>query len=250
MFIAPLVTGIGAGRLLGFDTILLGLAALGFFLLRYPLMLFVRYGSRALDERSDSLRWSALYAGFTALFGGWLVISSGQWLLALVGGVGGLTLVAYLFLAARRAEMSTLGEMIGIAGLALGAPAAYLVATHGLDGAALALYLLNMFYFGGTVLYIKFKVRQQPRLHLATLRNKIWAGRVSIAYHITVMGLAVVSGLFGFIPAIVCIAFAITMCKVVGGVLNRPAKLNIRRLGIIEVGFTLAFLGIVLFAYR
>lgn len=247
MFLAPLVAGIGAGRVFSVDTLFLALAAFGFFLLRYPLMLAIK--SRAPDARAQSLRWSAIYAVLTTAFGGALVLSSRLWLLLPFGLLGFGTLGFYLWLAARRAEMSTLGEWIGILGLALSAPAAYLVATGVLDATAIALYVLNVLYFGGTVLYIKFKVRQQPRLTAKTWGEKLWAGRASIAYHAIVIALVAVCIAFGFIPVLVSIAFIFPMCKVIGGVLNQPTRLNIKRLGFIEAGFTLAFLAIVLLAY-
>jgi hypothetical protein len=248
MLIAPLITGIGAARIFNLDTLLLALCAFGFFLLRLPLMLAIK--SRALDTHAHALRWSAIYAAFTAAFGVLLLLSSRLEALVPLGAMGGFILIIYLALAARRAEMSLLGEWLGIAGLALSAPAAYLVGTQVLDWTALGLYVLNVFYFGGTVVYVKFKVREQPRTAPTNWVEKLWAGRVSIAYHAIVFGWIGLFVALGWMPAFVSLAFILPLGKVLGGVLTKPARLNIKRIGFIELGFTLAFLLIVVIAYH
>jgi hypothetical protein len=148
--------------------------------------------------------------------------------------------------------MTLLGEWIGIAGLALGAPGAYLVATRALDPTAFAIYVLNVLYFGGTVFYIKFKVREQPRVVLpnATWHARVFAGRITLAYHALALALIVAFAVIGWLPALVVIAFAPAVCKAIGGVLTRQARLNIRRLGFIELGLSIAFSLLVFIAYR
>ena len=250
MFAVPLLVGIGASGTWNADLLLLALTVSGFFLLRYPLMLAIK--SRAPDARRDAWRWSAIYTTLTAISGTWLLLAPHLWLLIPIGALGLATLLIYLLLAARRAEMSTAGEWLGIAGLALGAPAAYLVATRALDETALALYLLNALYFGGTIFYIKFKIREQPRAMQSTAssRARLWAGRVTILYH--AFGLIAVALLAAseIVPALAAAAFVLPMCKVVQGVFARPARLNIPRLGLIELAITATFAVIVLAAYR
>ncbi len=250
MLIAPLVTGIGVAGMVNGDTVFFTLTAFGFFLLRFPLMLALK--SRALDARGFALRWSAVYAALTFISGAILLLSTRQWILVGLGALGFATLVVYLWLAARRAEMTVWGEWIGIAGLALGAPGAYVVARGALDASATALYVLNAIYFGGTVLYIKFKVREQPRIVVQppSLRARLWAGRVSILYHSIVAVLVALFAAMNWLPALVSIAFILPVCKVIGGVLNKPERLNIRRLGFIELGFTVAFVFIVIVSFR
>jgi hypothetical protein len=255
MFIAPLVVGIGAAEMLNGAVALFALVALGFFLLRFPLALAIKAHTR--EARVSALRWSALYATLTAILGAVLLFVTQLWLLIPLGAIGFATLVVYLWLVARRAEMSVWGEWIGIAGLALGAPGAYLVATGaaGLSVAeagatAIALYALNAFYFAGTVLYIKFKVREQPRLAPRNWVECVWAGRASIIYHTIVFALVAYFAATGALPALAAMAFVLPMCKVIGGVLTTPARLNIRRLGFIEVGLTVVFVAAILWAYR
>lgn len=250
MFAVPLLVGIGAGGKWNTNLLLLALTALGFFLLRYPLMLAIK--SRAPGARLDALRWSAVYAALAAITGVWLLLATQLLPLAAIGALGFASLAIYLWLAARRAEMSTAGEWIGIAGLALGAPAAYLVATRSLDTAAIVVYLLNVLFFGGTVLYVRFKVREQPRAVVPTTNwfERLWAGRVTILYHALVLIAVALLAASGIVPALVAVAFILPMCKVLGGVATRSARVNLPRLGLIELSVTVAFALVVLAAYR
>lgn len=248
MFLTPLLMGSAVAGSFTLATLLLTFTALGFFLLRFPLTLAIK--TRATDQRAYALTWCAIYAALTAAFGILLLLSTRLAALVPLGAMGGVTLGIYLILAARRAEMSIWGEWVGIAGLGLSAPAAYLVGAGALDENAYALYALNVLYFGGTVVYVKFKVRQQPRTAPMNWVGKLRAGRVAIAYHVWAVAMIALAASIGWVPVLVLLVFILPMCKVMGGVLANPARLNIKRIGFIELGFTLAFLLIVVAAYR
>jgi hypothetical protein len=250
MSLVPLLVGIGASGVWNANLLLLTLTVFGFFLLRYPLMLAIK--TRAPAARRNALRWSAIYVALTACSGAWLLMASQEWLLIPLGALGLATLVVYLALAARRAEMSLAGEWLGIAGLALGAPAGYLVATRTLDETALALYLLNVLYFGGTVFYIRFKIREQPRTTTTTASfgARLWAGRATLGYHAMVLLMVALLAAIGMLPALAAAAFVLPMCKVVTGVFTQPTRLNIPRLGLIELVITVTFAFAVLAAYH
>ncbi len=250
MFAVPLIVGVSAARTVKLDVALFALTAFGFFLLRYPLMLALR--ARAPSTRTTALQWSVVYALFTGVCGIVLLVMTQLVALYFFAALGFVLLTLYLVLTLQRAEMSTLGEWIGVAGLALGAPGAYLVATRALDATAFALYGLNILYFGGTISYIKFKVREQPRMTTAstTMRARVWAGRVTLAYHLIVITLLTLAAVLGFLPLLAPIAFVLPLGKVIGGVLTRPARVNLPRLGLIELGLTLVFALVIVWAYH
>lgn len=258
MFIAPLVVGIGTASLhsgisvtsrASGSLLLFAFTAFGFFLLRYPLMMVVK--SRNASTRAEAAKWSAIYGVITVVGGMCLMFTARLWSLVPLGILGVVSLFVYLWQAARRGEMSVLGEWTGIAGLCLGAPGAYLTITGRMDERALALYVLNLLYFGGTVLYIKFKVREQPRAIKAgaNWRERIRAGRATLTYQGMVTALALVLALVGFVPALAAVAFLPAMCKAIGGSMVVPARLNIRRVGLTELGFTAAFALMILIAF-
>jgi len=249
MFGVPLLMGVAVAEKFNAQVLLFAIVALGFYLWRYPLMLVVK--NRAPKNRGEAIVWCVIYGLLTVGSGAILLIVSQLWLLIPLGMLGALSLAIYLWLASRREEMTTLGEWLGIAGLALGAPGAYLAATGLLDEKALGLYALNLFYFGGTVLYIKFKVREQPKTVLPTadVKTRLWAGRMTMLYHVLVIiAFGIFAGL-GWVPALVALAFGLPFCKVLSGVLTRPARLNLPRLGLIELIFTGVFTLVVVLAF-
>lgn len=250
MFGAPLLMGVAVAEKINGSVLLFAVVALGFYLGRYPLMLVVK--NRAPKNRGEAITWSAIYGLLTLTCGAILLFVSQLWLWIPLGLLGALSLAIYLWLASRREEMTTLGEWLGIAGLALGAPGAYLAATGSLDEKALALYVLNLLYFGGTVLYIKFKVREQPKMVLPTtdFPARLWAGRMTMIYHALVFIGFGISAWQGWVPALVALAFGLPFCKALNGVLTRPARLNLPRLGLIELIFTGAFAVVVVLAFN
>jgi len=249
MFLVPLGVGMATGKVITLETILFALTAFGFFLLRYPLMLTLR--ARDPHTRREAIRWSIAYATLTGVGGAFLVARSPLWYWLALGTLGALTLAIYLWLAVRRAEMSLAGEWLGVAGLALGAPGAYLVATGMLDVTALELYALNALYFGGTIFYIKFKVREQPRVVAphADWRTRLRAGRATLAYHALAFAFIGALAIGDILPALVPIAFAPALCKMFGGILNRPARVNLKHLGFIELGLSVTFAAFIWLAY-
>ncbi len=259
MFVVPLWIGLGAAfsrstadlgnSSVVLSTCLFAIAAFSFFLMRYPLMIAVKARARPVQEQA--LRWSVAYAAIAMVAGGAVVWISRLWLLIPIGAVGIISLVTFLWFAWRRTEMSSAGEWTGIAGLALAAPGAYLVAGAPADATALVIYLLNVLYFGGTVSYIKFRVRQQPRIpHSAGLCERVAAGRVTLLYHGVAIGIVAVLALVGWVPALAPIAFVPTLCKAIGGVMARQERPNLPRLGFTELWFTIGFAAIILWAFH
>ncbi len=242
MFVAPLLVGIGTARAINIPILLFSMTAFGFFLLRYPLMLAIKARSPVL--KAEAVRWSALYAAIAGLAGIILFTLDPSLALIAMGAIGAASLAIYLWLASKRSEMSLAGEWIGVAGLVLGAPGAYFIATGKLNEVALALYVLNVLYFGGTIFYVKFRVREQPRLVRPedSLMQRLWVGRATISYHVLTAALVAGMVAVGVAPALVVLAFIPMFCKAIGGVAAIPQRrLNMRRLGFVELGLTVYF---------
>lgn len=249
MFLIPILMGIITAGDLDWGVLAFLVTAFGFFLFRYPIMLAVK--SRSLYLRRHYIWWSLVYAIITLAAGILLAFTSFDWLLLPLGALGLLTLAIYLWRAAHRTEMTVWGEWIGIAGLALGAPGVYLVGTGKLDTTAIALYVLNVLYFGGTVLYVRYRVREQ-RLLAPDLNwlARLWAGRATVGYHVAASFLIAAAALVGMVPALVLLAFIPVLCKAIGGIVTLPlARPDIRQMGVIELAMTVIFAVVVLFAY-
>jgi hypothetical protein len=259
MFLVPLVIGLGVGlsrnlsantRNTGIVLLLFWLAAFGFFLARYPLVLLVK--ARDAKAQGDSIYWSGIYLSIALVGGIVLVITTQVWWLVMIGIFTGGLLGIYLWLATQRKEMTVVGEWTAIASAALTAPGAYLAIARELDLIALMLYALNVLFFGGTVYYIKYKVREQPRITTATSdwRTRLFAARAPIIYTVTAILVAIVFALAGWLPTLAIVAMVVPLPKVFIGAVERPVHVNLPRLGIIEVAHSIAFLIFILLAFR
>jgi hypothetical protein len=73
MLIVPLLLGLAIAPAWHWRVVILLVAALGFFLIRYPLALLIKTRGRTNPNQAHLWRWTAVYGSITALSGGWLV---------------------------------------------------------------------------------------------------------------------------------------------------------------------------------
>jgi hypothetical protein len=250
MLLVPLLVGLGvAGHGWG-RGMLFALAALSFFLARYPMALLVK-GRNSGRSQTDRWVWMTIYLTLAMAFTAPLVLYFHRWHLLPLGALAVLLLAIYLIQVDRRREMTVWGEFLGIAGLTLSAPASYYVATDVLGTTALLLWLINLLYFGGTVFYIKLKVREQPRQPPPPSRQeRLSRGRVTLAYHVLAIASVGALSLSGWVPAAVLVAFAPCLAKAVRGVLAWGGRPHMLRLGLTEVAHAVAFGTLLILAYR
>ncbi len=164
-----------------------------------------------------------------------------------------LLLLFHLWLVSRRQEMSVTGELSGIFGLVLGAPMAYYAASGRLDATAGALWLLNALYFGGTVFYIKLKVRQQPRQPAPNrLGQRLVKAKACLAYQTATLTIVILLVTFQKAPLLIPLAFVPATIKILWGAWQWQDKksLSLMRLGVTEIIHAVAFTGLVVMAFR
>jgi hypothetical protein len=227
-------------------------AALGFFLARFPLATLVKTRRNPKTDRAYLWWWAAIYGLITATAGGWLVLGHSLWWLLPMGVVGGLLVLLHLWLITRRQEMSVGGELAGIFGLALGAPMAYYVASGLLDWTAAALWLVNALYFGGTVFYIKLKVRQQPRLPAPDrATERLVKAKACLAYQTLALTVIAALAALRWVPLLTPLAFVPVTIKVLHGAWQWQDKksLSLMRLGLTEIFHTVTFTALVIVAF-
>jgi len=253
MLTVPLLLGIVIAPGWHWRVIILLVAALGFFLLRFPLATLVKTRQRRNTNRAYLWQWAVIYGSITALAGGWLVLAHSLWWLVPLGIIGGVLLVFHLWLVSRRQEMSVVGELAGIFGLALGAPMAYYTASGLLDITAAALWLVNALYFGGTVFYIKLKVRQQPRLPAPDRASeRLVKAKACLAYQTIALTVMLLLIAFQWAPWLALLAFVPVTIKVVHGAWHWQDKksLSLTRLGVTELVHAVAFAVLVIIAFN
>jgi hypothetical protein len=253
MFAVPLLLGLVIAPTWSWRALVLVVAALGFFLIRHPLVLLVKTRKRPDADSPYLWRWTFIYGSITILSGVWLVFVHHLWWLVLMGLWGSLLLLFHLWLVSRRQEMSVSGELAGIFGLALGAPMGYYAASGQLDGTAAALWVVNVLYFGGTVFYIKLKVRQQPRQPApAFLGERLIKAKACLAYQIVGLTLLILMVTLCQAPLLTPLALVPATLKMLWGTWQWQDKksLSLVRLGVIEIFHALTFTVLVVVAFR
>lgn len=252
MLIVPILLGAIIAPVWHWRILILMAAALGFFLVRFPLALLIKTRRRARTNRAELWRWVYIYGGITTLSGGWLLLVERLWFLAVMGIFGTGLILFHLWLVYRRQEMSVIGELSGIVGLALGAPMAYYTANGYLDSTAILLWLINVLYFGGTVFYIKLKVRQQPRLPAPNhLSERLGKAKACLAYQTVALTLVILLVTLRQAPLLTPLALIPATIKTLYGAWNWQDKqsLSLIRLGVTEIFHAVAFTGLVVLAF-
>jgi hypothetical protein len=254
MFAVPLIIGFAVTGTWQWRSVLLILAALGLFMLRFPIDTVIKTRKRPQADRAWLIRWAILYGSIAALCGGWLVIVERLYALIGLGVIGAVLLVYHWWLVDRRQEMSVMGELAGIFGLAMGAPLAYYTASGQLAGTALALWIVNALYFGGTVFYIKLKVRQQPRLPAPDrVSERLVKAKACLSYQSIVLTILIVLVALtaGTVPALAVLAFIPMTLKVLIGATRWQDKqsLSLPKLGVIEIVHAAMFAALIIVAF-
>ncbi len=249
MLLVPLLVGLGVAGQVGGPGLLFAGAALSLFLARYPMTWMVK--RPRLRREAAWWGWTLVYLLLAGALTLPLLLRHGRWGLVVIGGLAATLMGAYLAMVVRRAEMTVAGEWLGIAGLTLTAPGAYYAATGLLNATGLLLWLINLLYFGGTVFYIRLKVREQPRRPApASLAERLRAGQATLVYHLFALALVLWLASFGWVPALAPLAFAPCLAKALRGVIAWSGRPNMVRLGVTEIVHSLAFGALVLLAYR
>ncbi len=253
MLTIPLALGAAIAPVWQWRVVILFVAALGFFLVRFPLATLVKTRKRGTTQAPFLWRWAAIYAVISAGAGGWLVLNQTLWWLAAMGVFGTALVGFHLWLVARRQEMSAVGELAGIMGLTLGAPMAYYVSSGSLDGTAITLWIINALYFGGTVYYIKLKVRQQPRFPKPNkITERLVKAKACLAYQTVALSVVLLFAALRWMPSLAPLAFVPMTLKVLRGAWQWQDRksLNLVHLGLVEVFHSLAFAVLVIVAFR
>lgn len=153
----------------------------------------------------------------------------------------------------QRAEKRSLtAELVGVALLTLTAPAAWIAARGTLDAAGVRVWLLNVLFFLGGVLYVKYRVR--GLLAHRTFRSA--RERLSFAWPVLLYHLLLVAFLAGWVvldlqPAAVMLAFVPGSLRASAWLFQLGRRFAIPRLGWSEILHSLLFAALlIIFALR
>jgi hypothetical protein len=252
MFAVPLIVGFAVAAQWQWRSMWLIGAALGLFLVRFPIDTLIKTRKRPTADRAGLMRWAIVYGSLAMIGGGWLIVVDRLVALIGMGLIGVILLIYHWQLVERRQEMSARGELAGIFGLALGAPLAYYASTGVIDGTALGLWIVNALYFGGTVFYIKLKVRQQPKEPAPDrVSERLVKAKACLTYQSAALTLLILLVAFERLPALVLLAFVPTTLKVLLGATRWQDRksLSLPRLGVIEIIHSVTFAVLIVAAF-
>ena len=148
-------------------------------------------------------------------------------------------------------KRSLTAELIGVVLLSLAAPAAWIAARGRLEPEGAQVWALNVLFFLGGVLYVKYRVRGL----LAHREFSGWGERLKFAwpvffYHLLLLAFLASAIFLKEISAAVLLAFAPGILRASGLVFQLGQKFPIKRLGWMEVAHAVVFAGLLVVAYR
>lgn len=238
VFLAPVLLGLFAGPAGSPRAGALFLAgALGAFLTRAPLLALARDPA---DARAR--RWLAAYGLACAACLGPLIFSGRPGLLAFAAP--GAALLAADVGAQRRAwTTSWTRELLGIAGLCLGAPAAWYAARGALPARAWLLWTACALYFAGPVFHVKLAALQhRARADAAVLPRLAVARAGSVVFHAAALALAAAAVALGALSWPVLLPFGAALAKTAHRAAQGPGRVDFKALGWQELAFSALFL--------
>lgn len=240
---APILVGFFAagggspGILLSFSC-----AALGGFCLRTPLQALL-----SPAPPPEARAWLAGYALWAGAGAAGLLFGYGRWGLLAFALPAGAALAFNLRQNMSRKALSLANEIIGIAALCLGAPAAFYAARGEMSPQGWAAWLVCALYFLGPVFHVKLAALQHRMAPEAALAGMRRAGK---AYHAAALAAVGVGALAGVLPGPAVLPFFAALLKNFRRAAAAPGKVDFRRLGYQEVGYSLFFVAALAYGYH
>jgi len=208
ILLVPLFTGAAVGLLEGgraAPLLPLTLLALSLFWLRTPVESWL--GAANVRARSESefqlvRKWSFCLAAVSVAGLAWLFSETAPQGFLWIGAAAAAAFAAQALVKRFWRTARTAAQIVGAAGLASTAPAAYYAATGRLDGAAGALWAANVLFASNQIQFVQTRLHA---LHAVSPRDKFAAGRAFFAGQLvllTVLISACAAGLFRWYAAI------------------------------------------------
>lgn len=237
MFYAPLALGIIVGGGVSWPVGWLVVAASALFISRESLLLVWR--SRLRGRLDRSALFTLAVDGLLASVGGAILLFRFHYLLLLWLALPGLLLLVLNgWQASRRADRTITTEIFAIGGMTLSAPAAHYVASGDWNGTTWLLWGLSLLYFASSVFYVKYRVTS---LHGRDEDRRRRVALLSLLYHVVLSaGLLAVVGL-GKRSPLLLLAFLPVIARALYHHLRPPTELNLKQIGLSEIGYTLIF---------
>lgn len=252
LLLVPLVTGAGVALQISdriLPLVLLLIATLALFWLRTPLESWLGTSPMRAQTRGERHLVGLVIAGLVSVAAitlGILLWGGQNPELWLIGGIAVAAFVAQGLIkrAGRKARM--LAEIVGTIGLTASAPAAYYVVTGKLDATAWTLWLANLIFAGDQIHYVQMRIHS---IKVEGLRARLTHGwKFAVGQGVLTVALTVVC-VGGLMPPLASLAFAPILFRGWFYFIQKPAHLQVRRLGWSELGQACAFCVLLIAAF-
>jgi hypothetical protein len=245
----PFIIGAGVGGLTPAPgalpaTLLCLITVLALFLARQPLNLWLRI-TRGRGRRSDrptALFWSAALLIIAALSGAGM-LALGRRAVLWLALPALITLITTLTLTAVLGPRRLITELIGVAGLALSAPAAIIAMTGHLDALTAIIWALSAIHNLISVLYVRLRIDE--RHGRASREQAAWV----ITAHTLSLLAVIAAALLDWLPWPVTIPIGLLLIRTLIIAYRRPPITSVKRFGFTEAGLSLTFALIVIASF-
>lgn len=241
MLYVPFVLGVTVTGKINWAIILLFLSTTALFISRESLLIWwrARKRGRRSANANDARRLLLIYLLLAAGAGIPLILAYGYYWLLPLALIGSAFLAINGWQAADFEDRSVEGEVMAIVGLTMTAPAAYYVASGKINQTAFWLWGLSAAYFASSVFYIKLRV---TGLHAKKVEDKRRACLQCAGYHVFLLASLLALAFTHSLPLFALIAFAPALARTLRSLLKPERQLNLKRIGIAEIIYSLIFL--------
>lgn len=243
-WIGPLTLGTAAAGRITPDLLLLTVAMLVAFLIRQPVILFVKVksGRRPAADLAPAVFWVVVYGLILVAATITLVLLGHARVLVLL--LPGLPVFAWhLWLVARREDRGQRGiEIVGSGVLALAAPAGYWVGYGSEATLPWLLWSLSWLQSAASIVLVYLRLEQRQWCPQPDLPDRIRNGARTLGYHSVNLLYAGILSNLGLIPWLVAAAFGVLLGDALDGVLRpaiqqRPSRIGLRQLAASTIFF-------------
>lgn len=249
MFYVPFVLGLLVAGKFNLPALLLLLSATAVFIARESLLVWWRARKRGRQTQSaaEAGRLLTIYFLIAAATGVPLIaVYKLYWLIPL-GLAGSMLLLVNGWQAADFEDRTVQSEVLAIIGLTMTAPAAFYVANGQWGQIAWWLWGLSAAYFASSVFYVKLRVAW---LHAKNASEKSRVRRQCVGYHCFLIASLLVLSVTGSLPLFALVAFAPVLARTLRSLLKPENHLNLKRIGIAEIGYSVVFLLFITLTFR
>jgi hypothetical protein len=240
-FIGVTVGGGISGRgILGFFGLLL------LFLSRQPMHLILKmYFSEVSLQR---IKRGELWPAFLLFFGVgvgiflWLIIRFGLGEVIIIGLIALFLFLFHTCLALYRKERTLIGELLGVALLTISAPVGVVLSGGKFSKGTLILWLLNIFYFAGSIFYIKMRKKAaRTRKRIPSFPFNINLVKECLAYIVLLIIILVLLVFTKSVPVLVPLAFIPMVIHTLWSIIVLRPKFEIMKQGLVQTSLSLIF---------